>query len=198
MIYPDLRHERIPVGYRNLVNLPEIHRVDLSELSGQDSPTPGWDLLRLIVDETGPAIERARRLIRTPSTAPDRLDLCNFIETILVYKLPRSTREEIQTMLGITDIDLRQTRFYQDVLAEGRQEGRQEGRHEGRQEGRKEGQTEGRQAEATRLLRSLLTRRFGALPDWADQQLSQATTDQLEAWALRVLDADSLESVLRS
>lgn len=71
-----------------------------------------------------------------------------------------SARGESQAMLGITDIDLEQTRFYQDVLAEGRQEG----------------QTKGRQAEATRLLRSLLTRRFGPLPDWADQHLSQATT----------------------
>jgi hypothetical protein len=43
----------------------------------------------------------------------------------------------------------------------------------------------------------LLALRFGSLPDWADQQLSQGTTDQLEAWALRVLDADSLDSVLR-
>jgi predicted transposase YdaD len=33
-------------------------------------------------------------------------------------------------MLGLTDIDLKQTRFYQDVFAEGAQEGRQEGRRE--------------------------------------------------------------------
>jgi predicted transposase YdaD len=37
----------------------------------------------------------------------------NFIETILVYKLPHLTREEIKQMIGIQDIDLRQTRFYQ-------------------------------------------------------------------------------------
>jgi hypothetical protein len=28
-------------------------------------------------------------------------------------------------------------------------------------------------------------------------RVSQATTDQLEAWALRILDADSLEAALR-
>lgn len=70
-----------------------------------------------------------------------------------------------------------------------RQEGHQEGRLEGRQEGRLEGEAH--------VLRRLLALRFGPLPDWADQQLSQGTTDQLEAWALRVLDADSLDSVLR-
>jgi Uncharacterized conserved protein len=78
-------------------------------------------------------------------------------------------------MLGITDIDLKQTRFYQDVLAEGRQEGQQEGE--------------------ARLHRRQLTLRFGPLPDRAEQQPSQATTEQLEAWALRVPDASSLDSV---
>ena len=84
-------------------------------------------------------------------------------------------------MLGITDIDLKQTRFYKDVLAEGRKEGLQEGKQEGE----------------ARLLRRQLNLRFGPLPDWAEKQLSQATTEQLEAWALRVLDANSLDSVLR-
>ena len=41
-----------------------------------------------------------------------RTRLVNFIETVLVYKLPQCTREEIQTMIGLTDIDLMQTRFY--------------------------------------------------------------------------------------
>jgi conserved hypothetical protein (putative transposase or invertase) len=185
VIYPSPHIERIPAGYANLLQLPEIQRIDLQTLTGQDSPTPGWDLLSLIVEEADLAITRARRLIERPDATPADTALINFIETILVYKLPRSTREEIQTMLGITDIELKQTRFYQDVLAEGRQEGRQEGKQEGRQEGE------------ARLLRRLLTLRFGPLPDWAEQQLRQATTEQLEAWALRVLDANSLEVVLR-
>ena len=189
VIYPSLHIERIPAGYASLLQLPEVQRIDLQRLIGQDSPTPGWDLLCLIVEEPDLAITRARRLIRRPDATPADTALINFIETILVYKLPRSTREEIQTMLGITDIELKQTRFYQDVLAEGRQEGRQEGKQEGRQEGQQEGEA--------RLLRRLLTLRFGPLPDWAEQQLSQATTEQLEAWAVRVLDANSLESVLR-
>jgi predicted transposase YdaD len=48
------------------------------------------------------------------------------IETILVYKLPTLSREEIQAMLELTDVDLKQTRFYQDVFTEGRLEGGQE------------------------------------------------------------------------
>ncbi|MFO1429572.1 MAG: DUF4351 domain-containing protein [Candidatus Competibacteraceae bacterium] len=47
------------------------------------------------------------------------------IETIMVYKLPRLMREEIHTMLNLTEVELKQTRFYQDVFEEGLQEGRQ-------------------------------------------------------------------------
>jgi len=51
--------------------------------------------------------------------------IVNLIETILVYKLPTLSREEIQAMLELTDVDLKQTRFYQDVFAEGYLEGHQ-------------------------------------------------------------------------
>ncbi|MDA0211377.1 MAG: Rpn family recombination-promoting nuclease/putative transposase [Cyanobacteria bacterium FC1] len=50
---------------------------------------------------------------------------------MLVYKLPQASREEIATMLGLTD--LKQTRFYQDAFADGQEVGREEGREEGRQ-----------------------------------------------------------------
>ena len=49
--------------------------------------------------------------------------IVNLVETIVVYKLPRLSREEIQAMLELTDVDLKQTRFYQDVFTEGRQAG---------------------------------------------------------------------------
>ncbi|MEW6037076.1 MAG: Rpn family recombination-promoting nuclease/putative transposase [Pseudomonadota bacterium] len=175
VLYPSANTERIPRGYASLLSLPEVQRVDLSALSGQDSDTPGWELLRLIVDETDAALARAARLIQRQA---EDLDLLNFIETVLVYKLPRSTREEIQAMLGITDIDLKQTRFYQDVLAEGRQEGRQIG-------------------EAL-VLRRLLTHRFGPLPDWVEQRIQQAPPEQLETWAERLLDAESLPAVFEA
>jgi predicted transposase YdaD len=46
------------------------------------------------------------------------------LETILVYKLPRLSRDEVKEMLSdILNVQLKQTRFYQDVFAEGQQEG---------------------------------------------------------------------------
>jgi hypothetical protein len=55
---------------------------------------------------------------------------------------------------------------------------------------------QGIQQGETKLLRRQLTRRFGPLPDWAETRLAQATTEQCEEWADRLLDADSLEGVL--
>ncbi len=195
VLYPDLAVERIPRGYELPVSLPLIHRLDLSALDGQDRATPGWELLRLIVDETPNALDRARRLLRTPATGPHDPALINFIETILVYKLPRSTREEIQAMLGITDIDLKQTQFYKDVFAEGERLGEQRGEQRGEQLGEQRGEQRGRQQEAASLLRRQLTRRFGPLPDWAEQRLQTAPLAELESWAERVLDATTLEAV---
>jgi predicted transposase YdaD len=44
------------------------------------------------------------------------------IETVVIYRLPRLTREEIQTMLKIHDI--RESRVYQEAKAEGVEEER--------------------------------------------------------------------------
>lgn len=105
-----------------------------------------------------------------------------------------SEPEKPSKYADLTDEELA---YYRDTTLQQRgdlmglaQQLRQEGRMEGRQEGRKEGEAY--------LLRRQFTLRFGPLPDWADQQLSLATTEQLESWALLVLDADNLDSVLRS
>ena len=160
--------------------MPEIQRIDLTALSGQERQTPGWELLRLIVDETDTALQRAQRLLGRAPLDPERLDLLNFIETILIYKLPQCSREEIQAMLALTDIDLKQTRFYQDVLAEGIQEGLHEGRHEG---------------ESAMLLRQIALK-FGPPDPSILHRIETADTDTLLRWAERILTATTLDEVL--
>jgi hypothetical protein len=61
-----------------------------------------------------------------------------------------------------------------------------------RDKGKLEGRLEGERV----LLERLLTRRFGILPDWGRNLLASATVDQLDRWADRVLDADSIQAVL--
>ncbi len=45
------------------------------------------------------------------------------------------------------------------------------------------------------LLQRLLARRFGPLPEDLRIRLTSASTDQLETWAINVLDAKSLDEV---
>jgi predicted transposase/invertase (TIGR01784 family) len=47
------------------------------------------------------------------------------IETIVLYKFPNLSREELEVMLGLSE--LRQTRVYQEAREEGRQEGLERG-----------------------------------------------------------------------
>ena len=70
--------------------------------------------------------------------------------------------------------------------------GFQEGKLAGVQEGRQEGRLEGGRV----LLERLLTHRFGPLQDWGRDQLASATMDQLDRWAERALEADSIQAVL--
>lgn len=72
-----------------------------------------------------------------------------------------------------------------------RQEGREKGRAEGREESRRQGQTEGK---AQTLIRQP-TRRFGPLPQATLERLAQGTSEHLDTWADRVLEASSLQPV---
>lgn len=58
------------------------------------------------------------------------------------------------------------------------------------QRGKEEGKAEG---EALVLQRQL-TKRFGSLPDWVVDKLNLASTDQLECWSEKILDASSFEA----
>lgn len=73
--------------------------------------------------------------------------------------------------------------FERQAIDKGMQAGMQQGVQQGMQQG-----------ECSLLVRQL-TRRFGALPEWAKTRLHQANTDLLETWGERVLDARSLEEV---
>lgn len=89
-------------------------------------------------------------------------------------------------MLGVKDVQLKQTRFYQEIDEEERREGKLEGMQEGKQEGIREGiqkeRQEGRQEGEIRFLSKLLNKRFGPLPEPELEKLRQADIAQLELW----------------
>ncbi|MFI3138049.1 MAG: Rpn family recombination-promoting nuclease/putative transposase [Methylococcaceae bacterium] len=101
-----------------------------------------------------------------------------------------SDLHEAETMLAERVIE-----WTKDWKQQGLQGGRQEGRQEGRQVGRQEGIQEGIHRGEAAILERLLVRRFGTLTEEIKQKLENASTDQLEDWALNVLEANNLQDV---
>jgi predicted transposase/invertase (TIGR01784 family) len=54
--------------------------------------------------------------------------IVELIETVVLYKFPNLSREEIEAILALSE--LKQTRVYQEGLEEGREEGRLEAKLE--------------------------------------------------------------------
>ena len=110
-------------------------------------------------------------------------------------RLEETVKREIQRMPVY--IDILENKVLGPPYKKGLEEGRQEGMREGRQEGRREGRQEGRQEGELTVLRRLIEKRFGAIPSWAEQRLAGRSTVELEDLSVRVLDATSIEDLLR-
>jgi predicted transposase/invertase (TIGR01784 family) len=111
--------------YQELINGGKIRRYYLDEMEEVKNAPLGLSILYLIRQPEIQAPVSARQLIsRAKNEIEDaavRDNLIELIERAIIYKLPRLTQEEIQTMLQIHDI--RESRVYQ----EGRKEGIEEG-----------------------------------------------------------------------
>jgi len=176
VVYPNQAAERIAGAMEPLLELPNLRRVYLDRLPLMDSANPRFWLIGLIIaefDHISPIVDKIKAY--QASTTNDLIDWMDLLETVLVYKLPEFTREEIRKMLNFEDVELKQTRFYQDVFAEGEAKGKTKG-------------------EATLLLKQL-ERKFHAVPESARKRIEAADAETLLVWGERVLDANSLEEV---
>ena len=184
VVYPKRNTEK-PAGeeFEIFLNSPQLTRLYLEDY--QDGSDADYGILRVIACRDKDTPQQVRKLFEQ-SEKPGK-DVIEFLETVLVYKLPTLNREEIRAMLGLNDVQLKNTRFYQEIAEEERLEGMQIGLQEGRQEGRQEAES--------LVLQRLLVKRFGALPKDKKAAIAVASIEQLEIWLDRVLDAESLENV---
>jgi len=156
----------LPPQYQDFANSSRLRRIYLDELPEVADSSLELGVLQLIGVKAKAAPERARQLIeRTKQELTDaaaQRKILELVETVIVYKFPELNRQEIEQMLGLSE--LKQTRVYQEALAEGRQEG-----------------------ELAVVLRRL-TRRLGQIePQW-QSQMQQLSSTQLEALADALLD----------
>lgn len=107
--------------FREILDCSRVTRIYLDEIPAEEK-TLGVKIIQLILESEENAISSAQRLITQAqeTLAPTSLqrDIIDLIETIIIYKLSQYSREEIAQMLGLNDI--KQTRFYQEVLLEER------------------------------------------------------------------------------
>jgi hypothetical protein len=105
--------------------------------------------------------------------------------------LSRTVEQERRKMP--IDIDIRE----HEVLGPMFKEAEQKGRQEGLQKGLQKGLLEGLQVGELTVLRRQTEKRFGALPSWAAEKLATLSASELEDLSERVLDAKSLDELLR-
>ena len=121
-----------PRRYRELME-HRVRRIYLDEIGQAAEPSIGVAIIQLVVESKKKTGTRARQLIvKARQELPDaslQQQIIELIETIVLYKFPNLSREELEAMLGLSE--LKQTRVYQEAREEGHQEGRQEGLEEG-------------------------------------------------------------------
>ena len=126
----------------------------------------------MIASDEQQTITRAKEL----ADRLDKVDLdgLDFIETILVY------------MLSLYEVELKQTRFYQEISAEERKEGELIGEQKGLQKGLQE--------ECVKLLSRLLRRKIGVQPDLETllQDFPNYPLEKLEDLADALLDFNAM------
>lgn len=160
----------LPLHYSDFDNSPRFQRIYLDRLpeAARDCSL-GLGILYLVgmapeavPDQARQLIVRAQQELADRSTQQQTVEL---IQTILVYKFPNLTTQDIQAMLGLNE--LKQTRVYQEALEEGREEGRQR--------------------EVALILR-LLNRQIGTMSPETQAQIQQLSSDRLEALGEALLD----------
>ncbi|MGB5596374.1 MAG: Rpn family recombination-promoting nuclease/putative transposase [Crocosphaera sp.] len=159
IIYP---HRGVDTGeiyrYEELLNSGRVSRIYLNELGNKGQSSIGLATIQLVIEQENQAIEQGRELIERVrqelENEQKREELLKLIETILIYKLPKMNRQEIEAMFSLSD--LKNTKVYQEALQEGEKRGEQIGEKRGEQRGEKRGEQKGRIAAKLEAVPQLL------------------------------------------
>jgi len=177
VVFPDRSIDAgATAAYEVLLRGGVLHRIYLTDLLKVPVLGLGPRLARLVVMDEGTLVEEARALVEERGTAGSRDMIIDLIETILVYKFPKLSREEIQIMLHLPETDLKQTRFYQEVFREGEAVGEKRGEKRG---------------ELSLVLRQL-NRRLGGLTSEQQRQVEALGSNALGALGEALLDFSSV------
>jgi Domain of unknown function (DUF4351) len=170
--------------------------IDIRSLDGDsllESPEVGDNVIAILarLRDHGDAVRRIVEKIAGLPPASRETALEQLLILAGLRRLEEAVEQEARRM-PILDSIL-DNKVLGREFKRGRDQGRQEGRDQGRQEGRDEGRHEGELI----ILRRQIEKRFGALPAWAEEQLAGKSLPELEQLGVRLLDAGSLEDLLK-
>ncbi len=110
------------------------------------------------------------------------------IEQLLILAGLRGLEEAVEeAMLKMATLN--------DIIMSNKVLGREYKR--GLEEGELKGELKGEREGELKLVRRLIEKRFGAIPEWADERLNNRPTEDLEELSVRLLDAETLEELLQ-
>ncbi|MBD2320006.1 Rpn family recombination-promoting nuclease/putative transposase [Phormidium tenue] len=170
---------------QEMLDCQRIQRVYLEDLLERETDSFAISIIQLILSSESQAVTMVRQLgekIERENNTEIQEQVLELIETVLVYKFPKLSRQEIEAMF--TYSDLKQTRVYQQAREEGEQRGEQRGLKLGEQRGLVKGQ-------ATMLLR-MLSRKFGQITPSLRGKVNKLSAKQLENLAEVVFDLETI------
>jgi predicted transposase/invertase (TIGR01784 family) len=175
VIYPNRSIEREQaIHFGDFLNLPSVRRIYLDELGEDAERSLGVGVIKLVVESEEEAVPQAKALIeQTRNQLSDsqlQQQLIDLVERIVVYKFPQKSREEIEAMFELSD--LKQTRVYQEALAEGEVRGE------------------------VKLLLRLINRAFGEIPQNLTQQIRALSVEEIENLGEALLDFQCLSDLV--
>jgi predicted transposase/invertase (TIGR01784 family) len=168
---------------QELIASGRITRIYLEDLR-EETNSLGIAIIQLILATEKKTPTMARKLaqkVEQETNTELRDNVVEFIEAVLVYKFPKLSRQEVESMF--THSDLKKTRVYQEAMQEGEQRGLQIGEQRGLQIGKQEGL----QRQAAMLVR-MLTRKFGKISPSIKSKISKLSVAQLENLAEVIFD----------
>jgi len=170
--------------------------IDIRELDGDrliESEEVGDNVIAILAGlrDHRDAVRKIVGKIASLAAAGREAALSQLLILAGLRSLEETVAREIQKMPVY--IDILENKVLGPPYKKGLEEGRQEGLEEGRREGERAGERKGELA----ILRRLIEKRFGAVPSWAEERLVGRSTIELEDLSVRVLDAQSIEDLLR-
>jgi predicted transposase/invertase (TIGR01784 family) len=162
----------IPNHVQEMITSHRIIRVYLEDWLSIETNSLTIAIIQLILAPETQTPELAQQIANKVQQEPDtdlQAQVVKFIETVLVYKFPKLSRQEIEAMF--TYSDLKNTRVYQDAKQEGLQLGLQR---------------------QVAMLLKMLTRKFGQLSPRVKNRITKLSVTQLENLAEAIFDLQTI------